>query len=94
MGSITSVPDQRLTATARGIASLLYLNDNNPAIPKLALDVTQLSAIDAAFKAAAYFIDSCYIDVVHEMHDEFEVNFFSTVCVALKGVNFSLAAAA
>lgn len=65
MGSITSVPDQRLTATARGIASLLYLNDNNPAIPKLALDVTQLSAIDAAFEAtAAYFIDSCYIDVV------------------------------
>lgn len=65
MGSITSVPGQRLTATARGIASLLYLDDNNPAILKLTLDVTQLSAIDAAFKAtAAYFIDSCYIDVV------------------------------
>ncbi|KAF5860581.1 hypothetical protein ETB97_001355 [Aspergillus alliaceus] len=84
----------------RYIASLLYLDDNNPAILKLALDVTQPLAVNAAFKAAAaHFADSYSIDVVvnnagyslsgvteHEMHDEFEVNFFGTVRVALKAI--------
>ncbi|KAJ5588373.1 hypothetical protein N7537_011051 [Penicillium hordei] len=101
---VASVPGQRLIATARDIASLSYLDDNNPAILKLALDVTQPSAVDAAFKAtAAHFGDSYYIDVVvnnagyslsgdtesvteYEMHDEFEVNFFGTVRVALKAI--------
>ncbi|CAG8895707.1 unnamed protein product [Penicillium egyptiacum] len=101
---VASVPGQRLIATARDIASLSYLGDDNPAILKLALDVTQPSAVDAAFEAtAAHFGDSYYIDVVvnnagyslsgdtesvteHEMHDEFEVNFFGTVRVALKAV--------
>ncbi|KAB8233410.1 uncharacterized protein BDW43DRAFT_311126 [Aspergillus alliaceus] len=52
-------------ASARYIASLSYLDDNNPAILELALDVTQSLAVDAAFKAAAaHFADSYYIDVV------------------------------
>ncbi|KAL4786858.1 hypothetical protein BJX76DRAFT_364704 [Aspergillus varians] len=44
---------------------LCYLDDNNAAILKLAIDVTQPSSVDAAFKAAAaQFGDSYYIDVV------------------------------
>ncbi|GFF54254.1 uncharacterized oxidoreductase C162.03 [Aspergillus lentulus] len=101
---VASVPGQRLVATARDIASLSYLDDNNPAIVKLSLDVTQPPAVDAAFKAAAaHFGDSYYIDVVvnnagyslsgdtesvteHDMHDQFEVNFFGTVRVTLKAI--------
>ncbi|CRL22607.1 unnamed protein product [Penicillium camemberti] len=66
MGSITSVPGQRLTATARDITSLLYLDNNNPAILRLALDVTQLLAVDAALKATrAHFGDSYYVDATN-----------------------------
>ncbi|KAI9375068.1 hypothetical protein BJX61DRAFT_531919 [Aspergillus egyptiacus] len=101
---VASVPGHRLIATARDIGSLPYLDDNNPAILKLALDVTQPSAVDATFQAAAaHFGSSFYIDVLvnnagyslsgdteavteEEMHDQFEVNFFGTVRVALKAI--------
>ncbi|KAE8395156.1 hypothetical protein BDV23DRAFT_195379 [Aspergillus alliaceus] len=61
----TSIGCAVATNVASVPASLSYLDDNNPAILKLALDVTQSLAVDAAFKAAAaHFADSYYIDVV------------------------------
>nr|P0CU82.1 RecName: Full=Oxidoreductase calM; AltName: Full=Calbistrin biosynthesis cluster protein N [Penicillium decumbens] len=101
---VASQPGHRLIATARDPSSLSYLDDDNPAILKLAMDVTNPSSVNAAFKAAAdYFGDKYYIDVVvnnagyslsgdtesvteHEMHDEFETNFFGTVRVTLKAI--------
>ncbi|PGH26420.1 hypothetical protein AJ80_01918 [Polytolypa hystricis UAMH7299] len=50
---IASKPNQRLIATARNPSSLSYLPDGNANILKLALDVTSVSSVDAAFAAAA-----------------------------------------
>ncbi|RAH82444.1 NAD(P)-binding protein [Aspergillus japonicus CBS 114.51] len=62
---VAAQPGHRLIATARNPASLSYLPDDNPAILKLALDVTSPAAVDAAFQAAAaHFGESYYIDVL------------------------------
>jgi NAD(P)-dependent dehydrogenase (short-subunit alcohol dehydrogenase family) len=62
---IASKPNQRLIATARNPSSLSYLPDGNPNIIKLALDVTSVSSVEAAFAAAAkHFGDDFYLDVV------------------------------
>ncbi|KAL4914782.1 hypothetical protein BDW62DRAFT_219864 [Aspergillus aurantiobrunneus] len=62
---VASQPGHRLIATARDPSSLSYLDDSNPAILKLALDVTKPAAVDEAFQAAAaHFGDRYHIDVV------------------------------
>jgi NAD(P)-dependent dehydrogenase (short-subunit alcohol dehydrogenase family) len=61
---IASKPNQRLIATARNPSTLSYL-PSNPNILKLALDVTSVSSIDAAFSAAAsHFGSDFHLDVV------------------------------
>lgn len=62
---VASQSGQRLIATARDPSSLSYLADDNPAILKLALDVTRPTSVEAAFKAAAdHYGDKFYIDVL------------------------------
>jgi NAD(P)-dependent dehydrogenase (short-subunit alcohol dehydrogenase family) len=62
---IASKPNQRLIATARSTSSLAYLPDGNPNVLKLALDVTSVSSVDAAFAAAAkHFGKDFHLDVV------------------------------
>lgn len=50
---IASKPTHRLIATARNPAALSYLPDDNPNILKLPLDVSSVTSVDQAFKAAA-----------------------------------------
>lgn len=71
---VASQPGQRLIATARDPSSLSYLPDNNPAILKLALDVTRPASVEAAFKAAA---------------DHYEVKFYIDVLVNSAGYSLS-----
>lgn len=60
-----SQPGQRLIATARDLSSLSYLSNDNPAILKLVLDVTQPTSVETAFKAAVdHYGDKFYIDVL------------------------------
>lgn len=62
---VASQPGQCLIATARDPSSLSYLADKNPAVLKLALDVTSPNSVDAAFKAAAaHFGANYHIDVL------------------------------
>jgi NADP-dependent 3-hydroxy acid dehydrogenase YdfG len=62
---IASKPNQRLIATARNPSSLSYLPDGNPNILKLALDVTKVASVDAAFaEAKKHFGEEFYLDVV------------------------------
>jgi NAD(P)-dependent dehydrogenase (short-subunit alcohol dehydrogenase family) len=62
---IASKPNQRLIATARNPSSLSYLPDGNPNILKLALDVTKVASVDAAFaEAKKHFGENFYLDVV------------------------------
>jgi NAD(P)-dependent dehydrogenase (short-subunit alcohol dehydrogenase family) len=62
---IASKPAQRLIATARNPSSLSYLPDGNSNILKLALDVTSVSSVDAAFAAAAkHWGEDFHLDVV------------------------------
>jgi NAD(P)-dependent dehydrogenase (short-subunit alcohol dehydrogenase family) len=60
---VASKPNQRLIATARDPSSLSYLSDA-PNILKLALDVTSVSSVDAAFAAAAKHFKDFHLDVV------------------------------
>jgi NAD(P)-dependent dehydrogenase (short-subunit alcohol dehydrogenase family) len=62
---VASKPNQRLIATARNSSSLSYLLDANPNILKLAMDVTSVGSVDAAFAAAAkHFGKDFHLDVV------------------------------
>ncbi|KAI9740061.1 MAG: hypothetical protein M1818_004812 [Claussenomyces sp. TS43310] len=62
---VASKPNQRLIATARNPSSLSYLPDTHPNVLKLALDVTSVSSVDAAFAAAAkHFGNDFHLDVV------------------------------
>jgi NAD(P)-dependent dehydrogenase (short-subunit alcohol dehydrogenase family) len=62
---VASKPNQRLIATARDPSSLSYLPDGNPNVLKLALDVTSVKSVDAAFAAAAeHFGKDYHLDVV------------------------------
>lgn len=62
---IASKPKQRLIATARDPSSLSYLQDGNPNILKLSLDVTSSTSVTAAFTAAAkHFGEGFHLDVV------------------------------
>ena len=62
---IASKPNQRLIATARDPSSLSYLPDGNSNVLKLALDVTSVSSVNAAFTAAAkHFGENFHLDVV------------------------------
>jgi len=62
---VASKPNQRLIATARNPSDLSYLPDANPNILKLALDVTSVSSVEAAFTAAAdHFGQDFHLDVV------------------------------
>ncbi len=54
-----------MIATARNPSSLSYLPDGNPNILKLALDVTKVASVDAAFaEAKKHFGEDFYLDVV------------------------------
>ncbi|OQD89395.1 hypothetical protein PENANT_c002G11303 [Penicillium antarcticum] len=62
---IASKPNQRIIATARNPADLSYLPEDNANILKLALDVTSVNSVNAAFAAAAkHFGESFHLDVV------------------------------
>ncbi|KAH8590552.1 hypothetical protein B0O99DRAFT_691561 [Bisporella sp. PMI_857] len=62
---VASKPNQRLIATARDPSTLSYLPSANSNIVKLALDVTSVTSIDAAFTAAAkHFGKDYFLDVV------------------------------
>ncbi|KAJ5351589.1 short-chain dehydrogenase/reductase-like protein SDR [Penicillium brevicompactum] len=62
---IASKPNQRIIATARNPDDLSYLPNDNPNVLKLALDVTSVKSVDAAFAAAAkHFGENFHLDVV------------------------------
>jgi NAD(P)-dependent dehydrogenase (short-subunit alcohol dehydrogenase family) len=62
---IANKPNQRIIATARNPEDLSYLPDDNVNVLKLALDVTSVESVSAAFVAARkQFGESFHLDVV------------------------------